>query len=210
MSNINNKQIQQSEVEKKFWKDPRTGSIFNLFIQGKDTMFIADTLSIKPTTIERLITNKYFIVKLESHIRGLVFTNQVAKVIASTNIFSKLWERVADNIEEIPVEICLKELTKMFPTKKEGMIINPKNMNIFMKVMKGETAPEELGEKLLDLEDDLGFEGLEDDSKAIYPELEDDFDVHNLEENDKKDGKQSRDPSMDQKESSENQQGLTD
>lgn len=210
MSDIDNKPIKQSEIEKRFWNDHRTGSIFNLFVQGKDIMFIADTLSLRPTTIERLIVNKYFVAKLESHVRGLVFTNQVAKVIASTNIFSKLWERVADNIEEVPVEICLKELTKMFPTKKEGMIVNPKSMNVFMKVIKSETAPEELGKKLLDLEDDMGFEGLEDDSKAIYPELEDDFDVHNLEESDKKDGEQSRDPSVDQKESSENQQGLTD
>lgn len=156
--------------EEKFWQDRRAVNIFNLFVQGKDISYIAETLSMRPTTVEGLITNKFFIVKLETHIRGILFTNQVAKVIASVDIFSKLWDRVSDNIEEIPPEICLKELTKLFPRKKEGMIINPKNMNVFMNVLKGHD-PTDLGEKLGEMEDDMGFEGLKEDDEAVYPEL---------------------------------------
>jgi len=170
MSETNNTQVQELEAEQKFWRDPRVKNIFNLFVQGKDISFIAETLSMKPVTIEGLITNKFFMIKLETHIRGILFTNQVAKVIASVDIFSKLWDRVSDNIEEIPPEICLKELTKLFPSKKEGMIINPKNMNIFMNVLKGQGAAN-LSDKLEEMEEDMGFEGLEEDADAIYPEL---------------------------------------
>jgi len=175
MSKTDNKQLSPAEVdvleEKKFWLDQRTASIFNLFVQGKDINFIAETLSMRPLTVENLITNKYFMKKLETHIRGVLFTNQVAKVIASVDIFSKLWDRVSDNIEEIPPEICLKELTKLFPRKKEGMIVNPKNMNVFMNVLKGQD-PMDLGSQLEEMDDDdMGFEGLEEDDDAIYPEL---------------------------------------
>lgn len=187
MSDPNETQLKEVESERKFWRDPRTSNIFNLFTQGKDIPFIAETLSIKPVTAEGLITNRFFIKKLEDHIRGVLFTNQVAKVIAASDVFSKLWDRVTNNIEEIPPEICLKELTKMFPQKKEGMIINPKNMNVFMKVMKGMDS-EPLADRLKGLDDPLGFEGLEEDDDAIYPELG---------EGQEQDGKQQGDPGLD-------------
>lgn len=195
MSEINNKQLEAIELRKKFWRDPRVVNVFNLFVQGKDIRTISETLSMKPVTVENVIVNKFFITKLESHIKGILFTNQVAKVIAASDIFSKLWDRVTDNIEEIPPEICLKELTKLFPTKKEGMIINPKNMNVFMKVMKGEVPSTGLNERLADMDEEFGFEGLEDNSEAIYPELREDQ---------KEDGKQQRDPAMDQNKPDQN------
>ena len=202
----NNEQLQLMEEErKKFWKDPRTRNIFNLFVQGDGIASISETLSMKPSTIETLITNKFFIVKLEAHIRGVLFTNQVAKVIAASDVFSKLWDRVTNNINDIPVEICLKELTKLFPSKKEGMIINPKKMNVFMNVLKDEATPANIGERLSDMEDDMGFEGLEEDSKAIYPELDVPENTRELREGEKKDGIKQGDPSMDQEKSSTNQ-----
>lgn len=171
MSKINSKLPEVTEQEKRFWHDNRIVNVFNLFVAGKDIPAISETLSMKKVTVENLIVNKFFVAKLEAHVRSILFTNQVTKVLAASDIFSKLWDRVRDNIEEIPPEICLKELTKLFPTQKEGMIVNPKNMNVFMKVMKGEVSPSNLEERLADMDDDLGFEGLKDDSKAIYPEL---------------------------------------
>lgn len=209
MSKIENKHLLELEVERKFWKDPRLSPIFNLFVQGKDIPSIAEKLKMKPITVEGLITRKYFIKKLETHIRGVLFTTQVSKVIAASDIFSKLWERVTDNIEEIPPEICLKELTKMFPQKKEGMIVNPKNMNIFMDTLKGQ-PPEDLGKKLEEMEEDMGFEGLSEDDNAVYPELQESqgnsFEDSSQEsESSKEDcnnkqeqnGEQQRDPEMD-------------
>ena len=191
----NNNKLVELEEEKKFWIDPRSRNVFNLFVQGKTIELMAETLSMRPLTIQQIITNRFFIKKLESHVRGILFTNQVAKVIAASDIFSKLWDRVADNINDIPPEICLKELTKMFPQKKEGMIINPKNLNVFMQVMKGKRTVEGLGERLGELDDKLGdelsYEGLPDNDEAIYPELE---------EGEDEDGEQQRDPSVDPEE----------
>lgn len=198
MSEINNTQLEEVECERKFWRDPRTSNIFNLFVQGKDIPFIAETLSIKPITAEGLITNRFFIKRLEEHIRGVLFTNQVAKVIAAADVFSKLWDRVTNNIEEIPPEICLKELTKMFPQKKEGMIINPKNMNVFMKVLQGQTPVDatDLSERLKNIDDPLHYEGLKEDDDAIYPELG---------EGQEEDGEQRGDPGLDPSKSSQDQ-----
>jgi len=194
MSNKENNRDLIAIEEKKFWSVRRNVNIFNLFVVGKDIPFIAEQLTMKPVTVESVITRKYFIKKLESHIKGLVFTNQVAKVIASSDVFSKLWERVIDNINDIPPEICLKELTKLFPTKKEGMIINPKNMNIFVNALKEGRSPENIEDTLTD--DNLGFEGLDENSDAIYPELG---------EGEQKDGDKQGDPSVDPKESNKNQ-----
>ena len=194
MSKADNNKLTEMEIERKFWRDPRPGNIFILFVQGKDIPFIAETLSMKPVTVEGLVTHRYFIKKLESHIRGVLFTNQVAKVVAASDVFSKLWERVTDNIEEIPPEICLKELTKMFPQKKEGMIINPKNMNVFMSVLNKQ--PQELGDRLEEMEEGLGFEGLKEDDDAIYPELG---------EGQEQNGKQQGDPKLDSQEPSKDQ-----
>jgi len=193
MSELSKVELAELDENRAFWKDPRAGNIFNLFTQGKDIPMIAETLSMRPATIEGMITNKYFIKKLEDHIRGVLFTNQVAKVIAASDVFSKLWDRVTNNIEEIPPEICLKELTKMFPQKKEGMIINPKNMNVFMNVLKGQD-PEDVGKRLDDI--DLGYDGLEEDANAIYPELG---------EGQEQNGNQRRDPEVDPKESSKDE-----
>ena len=192
----NEVQLKEIEVERKFWRDPRVSNIFNLFTQGKDIPFIAETLSIKPSTAEGLITNKFFIKKLEDHIRGVLFTNQVAKVIAASDVFSKLWDRVTNNIEEIPPEICLKELTKMFPQKKEGMIINPKNMNVFMKVLQGNTDATDLSDRLKNVDDPLHYEGLEEDDDAIYPELG---------EGQEQNGEQQGDPGLDPSQPSKDQ-----
>ena len=189
-NNENNKDVALME-EKKFWNYRKHVNIFNLFVTGKDIPSIAEMLSMKPVTVESIIIKKYFIKKLEAHVKGVVFTNQVAKVIASSDVFSKLWDRVIDNINDIPPEICLKELTKLFPTKKEGTIVNPKNMNIFVNALKESRTPEDIGDRLMD--DDLGFEELKDNSKAVYPELG---------ESTQDDGNKQGDPSVDPKKSS--------
>lgn len=190
MSNQETNALVEVEEERKFWRDPRVPNIFNLFTQGKNISFIAETLQMKPVTVENLVTNKFFITKLEQHLRGVLFTNQVAKVIAASDVFSKLWDRVTDNISDIPPEICLKELTKMFPQKREGMILNPKNINVFMKVMDQAKDPADIGERLMD----MGFDGLEEDDEAIYPELG---------EGPEEDGNKQGDHSMDPEEPSQ-------
>lgn len=188
MSEIGNNKPSKSDEEKKFWRESVYSGTFNLFVQGKTIAEIAETLSIKPVTVESIITNRFFIAKLETHLRGIMFTNQVAKVIAAADVFSKLWDRVNDNLNDIPPEICLKELTKLFPQKREGVIINPKHMNVFMKVMKDSSTPEELGQRLMDVDESMGYDGLKEDPEAVYPELG---------ESPIENGEQQRDPKVD-------------
>ncbi|NYT19758.1 MAG: hypothetical protein GKC08_05670, partial [Methanosarcinales archaeon] len=123
MSDPNDKKIiEYKEQEKKFWNDQRNLNVYNLFVQGKSITDICTALNYRPLTVEKIITTAFFVKRLEHHLRGVMFTTQVAQILAKDNIFSKLWDRVRDNIEDIPPEICLKELTKLFPQKKDGMI----------------------------------------------------------------------------------------
>jgi hypothetical protein len=198
MSETENNKPDKLEEERKFWFDKRMAAVFNLFVQGKTIASIAETVAMKPITVETVITNRFFIAKLEAHLRGIMFTNQVAKVIAAADVFSKLWDRVNDNINDIPPEICLKELTKLFPQKREGVIINPKHMSVFMKVMKDSNTPEELGKRLMDVDESMGYDGLKEDPEAIYPELG---------ESPIENGEQQRDPKVDPGQQGKDEQG---
>lgn len=209
-NSLQEEKLSDVEEERKFWKIQRNLNIFNLFVQGEEITSIATTLGIRPLTIESLITNKYFVNKLEKHLRGVVFTNQVSKVIAASDIFNKLWDKVRNNIDDIPAEICLKELTKLFPSKKEGLVINPKNLNVFMQTLDKSTDPEDLGSKLIDLDEDMGYEGLADDDDADYPELNEHRDLGEGEQlngtTEDEDGDKRGDHPLDQKEQDQNQQ----
>lgn len=163
--------IKHEEEQKRFWAVQKNLDVYNLFVQGNSILAIAELLKCRPLTVEKTITTNFFVKRLEHHLRGLMFSTQVAQIIAKDDVFSKLWTRVRDNIEEIPPEICLKELTKLFPQKKEGMVINPKSMNVFMKVLE-KSEPEDLGKTLDSMDDDFGFEGLKEKDSARYPELE--------------------------------------
>jgi hypothetical protein len=198
MSETENNKPEKSDEDRKFWLDPRARNVFNLFVQGKSIDVIVETLNMKRFTVENMMINRFFVAKLETYLRGIMFTNQVAKVIAAADVFSKLWDRVNDNLADIPPEICLKELTKLFPQKREGVIINPKHMSVFMKVMKDSNIPEELGQRLLDVDENMGYDGLKEDPEAVYPELG---------ESPIENGEQQGDHSMDPGQPSKDEQG---
>ena len=206
MSKDNKEIIDKEQADKNaysnFWRQQKNVNVYNLFINGTTIMEIADKLQLKPTSVEFAITNRFFIQRLEKHMRGLMFTHQVSGVIANTDIFQKLWERTRDNINDIAPEICLKELTKLLPRKKEGLIVNPKNMNVFMKVINKAESPEDLGDQLDKLpdgsEESFGFEPLKETGKENYEDLGEDTN---------KDGIKRGDPPMDQEQPNTNQQG---
>lgn len=202
MSEDNKKLIENREEEKKkkinFWKSQKNVDIYNLFINGATIMDIAEKIKIKPTSVETILTHRFFIQRLENHMRGLMFAHQVSGVIAKADIFQRLWDKVRDNMADIAPEICLKELTKLLPRKREGLIINPKNMNVFMKVMGESASPEDIGAKLRELpegRDALDFEPLDETG-------DEDYDGLNNEDNE---GIEQGDPGMDPEKSDQDQ-----
>lgn len=139
---------------RKFWKKETNMGVYNALLNGITLNVIAEMFSISVTEVQSIITNTNFMIKLQEYLTGIVLANNAAKVIASEDVFNKLWTKVKENIDDIPPEICLKELTRMLPKRSGAInIINPENVKISQPAKPGE------------LEDDFGFNGLPDEPK---------------------------------------------
>ena len=138
-----------------FWKNKQNIGIYNALLNGITLNTIADMHGIPSSSVMEIVTNKFFMSKLQEYLNGVILANSAAKVIASEDIFNKLWSRVKDDVDKIPVEICLKELARMLPSKPTGSINinNPKNVKINSKGSKA------------DIDNDFGFEGLPDENE---------------------------------------------
>jgi len=134
-----------------FWSKATNKSIYNSLLNGIQLAKIAEIHNLTVTEVQQVVTSKYFIAKLQSFLNGLIFMNNTARVIASEDVFNKLWTKVKDNINEIAPEICLKELMKMLPQRQTSISINkPTNVTINSSKNKSDKLPEEFGYKELE------------------------------------------------------------
>lgn len=140
---------------RRFWEDTKNVGIYNALLNGITLNVIAEMHGLSTVDVQQVLTNKYFMARLQEYLTGIILANNAAKVMASEDVFNKLWTRVKDNVDDIPVEICLKELTKLLPTKPASIHIrNPKNVKINTKSSKEE------------LDEDFGFEGLPEEQQS--------------------------------------------
>jgi len=174
---------QEKKNYNNFWSTDKVPQVYKMITDGYSVSDVCKVLNMRESTIARIITNKYFTDRIEKNIRAMVFAHQVSATIAREDVFSRLWNRVKDNIEEISPEVCLKELVKLFPDlgNKKGVIINPKNMAVFMdgagpKVAQ-QTPP-------LSNEEVYDVESLDEDDDAEYPELDNSNYEHTNEQGD--------------------------
>ena len=148
--------IQIDEADKKnmyrFWSDNTNKAIYNSLLNGVNLSTIAEMNSMPIVKVQEIICNKYFMAKLQSFLNGIILANNTAKVIASEDVFNKLWERVRSSVDDIPVEICLKELTRMLPSKSGSINISRPGKVVINSDKKDEP-----------LDKDFGYEGLEDE-----------------------------------------------
>jgi len=185
---MSEKNLEQTDKDKErsYWQNPKHMMIYNLFIDGKTIMEIADiTKARSPIDVENTITNKYFMRRLESHVRGVDFTFKINKVLATYNVFNILWNKVKDNINDMSPEVCLRELTKFLPSDKKELIAQLFIDGAEVKVKKED-------KDYIDAE--FGYVGLQEGKNDKYPELE---------QNDKSD--KQRDTGVDNKEQDTNE-----
>jgi len=146
--------IDKSEkaMQYRFWSDATNKVVYNGLLNGLTLSTIAEMNSLSVVKVQEIICNKFFMAKLQSFLNGIILANNAAKIMAAEDVFNKLWARVKDNVDDIPVEICLKELARMLPNKSGAININrPSNVVI---------NPEEKKEPL---DKDFGYEGLDDE-----------------------------------------------
>ncbi len=149
------KETTEYRAYRRFWDVNMNTGIYNALLNGITLNVIAEMHGVSTANVMQVITNKYFMAKLQEYLTGIILANNAAKVMASEDVFNKLWTRVKDNVDEIPIEICLKELTKMLPTKPGSIhISNPKNVKINTKSSKEE------------LDEDFGFDGLPEEQQS--------------------------------------------
>jgi hypothetical protein len=142
----------EKAMQYRFWSDNTNKAVYNGLLNGLTMSVIAEANGISTVKVQEIICNKFFMAKLQSFLNGIILANNAAKIMASEDVFNKLWSRVKDNVDDIPVEICLKELARMLPNKSGSINIHkPGNVVI---------NPEERKEPL---DKDFGYEGLDDE-----------------------------------------------
>jgi DNA-binding CsgD family transcriptional regulator len=154
----------------KFWGWQNHRDIYNLFKEGKKIEEIAETMGMRPDTVVNIVTNDAFRARLEKYLAAKVYMQQTASILAMEDMSKRLWDKVKNNMNDIPTEICLKELTKLISSKgNTNKVINPKQFNMTFNEVKD--APEKAKEFLSKVIDaDMGYEPLPDKPDEAYAE----------------------------------------
>jgi hypothetical protein len=157
----------------RFWKDTTNSGVYNMIIQGKTVAEVSLALDLSYIKLERILSHPAFLKRLDAQLKTVMFGNQAAKILASEEVFSKLWERIRNNIDQISVEVCLKEFTKLLPYIQEpAKLMTPSNINIFLNNPQNKETQiaYEYNDTIKETEDRFGYTGLAEDPEANYLE----------------------------------------
>ena len=147
---------------KKFWANKTHWAVYRLFKEGKSVKDISDKLSMKPFWVEETVASPYFIKKLEHYIAAELFGFQVGRLVALEDMFSKLWNKVSNNMDKLAPEAALVALMKILPGKTEATsprVINPKQFNLFVNLL-GKLDDPNSGDSPKDLAESFGYKPL--------------------------------------------------
>jgi len=154
-------QFESKEEEKayhEYWmKNPKRSQVFRLFIEGKNFFEIEKEAHTDLRFILRYITNPFFLKRLEGYLLQVLFNYQVNRILALDETFKFYWDIVMarKTSDQLTVDQASKHLVKLLELKEVSpKVINPKQFNIIMNILKAEP------EKLKDMAKEFGFEKL--------------------------------------------------
>ena len=142
--------------ESQYWDGWKKVDVLKALKDGMTLPQIAKGLSLRPDFLERLLTNPYFLKKIESHMTVVVFSHQLNKLLAISEVFKYFWDVTMGKIksEDFSPNQAAKHLLQLMNLQQDTpSIINPQQFNFFMKVMK--KHPE-----ILDSAKEFGFDKL--------------------------------------------------
>lgn len=137
-----------------------TGKTFDQIIIEQDT---------NRKFLSYIIRHPYFQQRLEENLADIYFRYQLNRLIALDEVLQYCWDVALQKktSDQLTQNQALKHLTALFALREhEIKIINPKQYNVIMNILKAEK------ERLLDAKKALGFEKLE-------PEKDEGLQPHN-------------------------------
>ena len=147
---------------------PKRRHVFNALIGGKTMKEIMEECHVSRKGLNNTIKHPFFLEKLEDHLLNIFFSFQVGKMIALDEVFNYCWniglgKKESDGLSQ---NQALKHLVALMNIKEnEAKIVNPKQYNIIMNILKSEGKIE----KLKSLAKEFGFEGLRDEDERFQP-----------------------------------------
>lgn len=149
------KEIQNKEW---IWKRPGAYRVLKLAKEGKSVPEITEAVNWKEDTVWRFMSSPAFLQRIEEHLKCVFFNFQKNKILALEEISHFLWHVAMGRktIEGLTQDQAMGHLIKIFHLKeKEPNIINPRQYNIIMNILK--TEPE----RSRDLAEEFGFKDLQ-------------------------------------------------
>ena len=123
---------------------------------------ICETLGIRQDTLSAIVSHPYFTDRLDKFIKAKTYLYRTSTILAMDEIFNKLWARTRLEIDKIPAEICLKELTRLVPIRTGPG--RPKEKFPELMPKQAEVSEDELRKNLKM----MGIGSLEESSNAEY------------------------------------------
>lgn len=137
--------------EKWVWKRAGAYQVLELAKQGKSISEIADVVKWREDTVWNFISSPSFLRRLEAHLQSVFFNFQKNKILALEEVSQFLWQVALGRktIEGLTQDQAMGHLVKIFHLKeKEPNIINPRQYNIIMNILKTEQkSPRDLAEE---------------------------------------------------------------
>ena len=143
--------------DKWIWKRAGAYKVLELAKQGKSVPEITEVVKWKEGTVWHFMSSPTFLQKLEEHLKCVFFNFQKNKILALEEVSQFLWQVALGRktIEGLTQDRAMGHLVKIFHLKeKEPNIINPRQYNIIMNILK--TEPE----RSRDLAKEFGFADL--------------------------------------------------
>ena len=152
-------EVRVIEAEQKWWASPKRLEVFRLLIEGNSLTDIAETTNKRLVSVKQVVSNPFFLNRLERYLSRVLFNFQVNKVLAIDEVFKLYWDVITGKkkIEGFGIDDASKHFLKILALKDNApQIINPKQYNLIMNILRPDSV-----KGLKDLAETFGFKNLQ-------------------------------------------------
>jgi len=159
--------------EQKWWRSPKRLEVFRLLINGNSVRNIAELTDKQLQSVQQVVSHPFFLRRLEKYLSKVLFNFQVNKVLAVDEVFKIYWDVVTGKktVEGLDADSASKHLIKILSFKDSVQIINPRQYNLIMNILKTDFS----ANKVQKIAKEFGFENLkipDDEGPQANPQLD--------------------------------------
>lgn len=130
-----------------FWKSVRNRRIFKQFVDGKTIDDICDNLHLRRSSVILSIQHPSMIARLEDFLNIKLFDLDLKRLESRYWAFNKLKTEFEIRLKDASADTIVKEFLRFLNSEEPERKLNPKLVNIFLKVVqkqRKEKSPEEI------------------------------------------------------------------